>query len=174
MEAKGRALRVKARRNSGASGSDSTRVLSAVLAIPVLLLAGCGAPPVAGSGPLDVPVDSWELVPVAELNARIEAAETDGLDWPRHAIGAALAVLEYGWDARYVEFSATGDRGEVADTVVVVVGRDGFKDDSLRGDWHRAVLYRTSQGTWRFHELRRAYRCYRGKVPAHYSGERCP
>jgi hypothetical protein len=150
------------------------RGLFAVLAVPALMLTGCGAPPGAATATLGVSVDSWELVPVDELNARIEAAEAAGLDWPRHAIGAALAALEYGLDARYVELTAAGNRGEVADTVVVVVGRDRFKDDSIRGDWHRAVLYRTSEGTWRFGELRRAFRCYRGKASARYWRDHCP
>jgi hypothetical protein len=130
------------------------RDLLVALAVLFLVLAGCGAPPGGESSPLDVPVDSWEFIPVGELNTRIEAAEAAGADWPQDAIAAALAALEYGWDARYVEFRSTGNRGEVADTVVVVLGRDGFNDDSIRGDWNRAVLYRAREGTWRFSELR--------------------
>jgi hypothetical protein len=149
-------------------------LFAAFLAIAVSMMAGCMSHPRLESTRLDVPVDSSELVPVEELNRRIEAAEAHGLDWPRYAAGTALAVLDYEEDARCVELKSAGNRGEVSDTVVVVLVRDRFKDDSIRGDWHRAVLYRTPEGTWRFSELRRAFRCYRGKVLDRYSRDLCP
>jgi hypothetical protein len=40
-------------------------------------------------------------------------------------------------DTRSVWLAEQGNRGEVSDTTVVIVIRDGFLDDSVRGDWHR-------------------------------------
>jgi hypothetical protein len=111
---------------------------------------------------------------VDELNRVAGDAAEQGLAWSRSAIGVALATIDYGLDARYVEFYSEGNRGEVADTVVVIVGRDGFNDDSVRGDWHRAVVYRVADGTWRFQKLDRAFRCYRVRSLESYSGDLCP
>ena len=119
-------------------------------------------------------MDSWESVDVEALNSRVSEAERGGEAWTRHAVGTVLASLGYGLDGRSVELRAVGNRGEVADTVVVVVARDGFNDDSVRGDWNRAVVYRTVDGTWRFREVQRAYRCWRVRSLDAYSGGRCP
>ena len=143
-------------------------------AVCILLLAsGCAHPP-TGAKPLDVVVDSWQSMRVDQLNRVAGDAAEQGLAWSRSAIGVALATIDYGLDARYVEFYSEGNRGEVADTVVVIVGRDGFNDDSVRGDWHRAVVYRVADGTWRFHKLDRAFRCYRVRSLESYSGDLCP
>jgi hypothetical protein len=138
-----------------------------------LIIVGCATLQTEGEKPLQIPLDSWDLLDVDELNSRISEAEAAQLDWSHSALGTALAMLEYGLDARYVELYLEGNRGEVADTVVIVLGRDGFKDDSIRGDWHRAVLYRTDSGTWRFHEIRRAFRCYRARSLDSYSRDYC-
>jgi len=152
--------------------SFETRALVTTLCF-LALASGCAQPP-AARRPLDVAVDSWQSMEVEELNQVASDAAEQGLAWSESAIGVALAALDYGLDARYVEFYSEGNRGEVSDTVVVVLGRDGFNDDSVRGDWHRAVLYRIPDGTWRFHQADRAFRCYRVRSLESYSGDLCP
>jgi len=140
----------------------------------LLLVAGCTASPPTAESPLDVPVDSWLEVNVAPLNSRVDEAVDAGVDWPRSALYVTLDLLGGDVDTRALVLSEVANRGEAPDTMIVVVARDGLLDDSVRGDWHRAVLYRLTDGTWRFHEMRRAFRCYRGGSLDRYSADLCP
>ena len=143
------------------------------LLLLLLLVSACARTP-HSADPLDVPVESWDIVDVAPLNALVDEAAGAGSDWPRSAVSVTLGVLGGDADARFLALSGAGNKGEQADTVVVHLARDGFLDDSLRGDWHRAVLYRVDDGTWRLHELRRAFRCRRGGSTDRYSAGWCP
>ena len=140
----------------------------------LLLVVACAAAPPSVESPLDVPVDSWREVDVALLNSRVDEAVEAGLDWPRSALYVTLNLLGGDADTRSLALSEVANRGEAPDTMVVVVARDGLLDDSVRGDWHRAVLYRATDGTWRLHEMRRAFRCYRGGSLDRYSAALCP
>ncbi len=140
----------------------------------LLLVAGCAASPPPVESPLDVPVDSWGEVDVARLNSRVDEAVDAGLDWPQSALYVTLNLVGGDVDARSLALSEVANRGEAPDTMVVVVARDGLLDGSVRGDWHRAVLYRLTDGTWRIHEMRRAFRCYRGGSLDRYSADLCP
>jgi hypothetical protein len=140
------------------------------LALGLVVLAGCAAPLEHTPEPV---VDSWEVVDVAELNARIDDAVSEGADWPRSPILTALEVLGGEADAREIAIDRRMNRAEAADTAVVVITRDRFLDDSVRGDWHRIVLRRLGDWTWRLHEVRRAFRCWRGHHLESYSAEWC-
>ena len=140
----------------------------------LLLMVSCAASPPPAGNLLDVPVDSWGEVDVAPLNSRVNEAVDAGLDWPQSALSVTLNILGGDADTRALALSEVANRGEAPDTMVVVVARDGLMDDSVRGDWHRAVLYRLTDGTWRLHEMRRAFRCYRGGSLDRYSAELCP
>jgi hypothetical protein len=140
----------------------------------LLLVAGCAASPPPAESPLAVPVDSWRDVDVMPLNSRVDEAVDAGLDWPRSALYVTLNLVGGDVDTRSLALSEVANRGEAPDTMVVVVARDGLLDDSVRGDWHRAVLHRLTDGTWRLHEMRRAFRCYRGGSLDRYSADLCP
>lgn len=140
----------------------------------LLLVVGCASPPPPAGDPLDVPVDSWGEVDVAPLNSRVDEAADAGLDWPQSALQVTLNLVGGDVDTRSLALSEVANRGEAPDTMVVVVARDGLLDGSVRGDWHRAVLYRLTDGTWRLHEMRRAFRCYRGGSLDRYSADLCP
>ena len=143
-------------------------------ALLLLLVAGCSGSPPPARDPLDVPVDSWRVVDVMPLNSRVDEAVEAGLEWPQSALYVTLNLLGGDADTRSLALSEVANRGEAPDTMVVVVARDGLLDDSVRGDWHRAVLHRMTDGTWRLHERRRAFRCYRGGLLDSYSAELCP
>ena len=149
------------------------RVGSGPLLLLLLLVSACARTP-HPRDPLDVPVESWDMVDVAPLNVLVDEAAGAGCDWPRSAVSVTLGVLGGDADARYLALSGAGNKGEQADTVVVHLARDGLLDDSVRGDWHRAVLYRVDDGTWRLRELRRAFRCWRGGSTDRYSADLCP
>lgn len=55
----------------------------------------------------------------------------------------------------------------------VTVLRDGFQDDSVRGDWHEFQMSRATDGPWRVTQARRANRCWRGADKG-YVARYCP
>jgi hypothetical protein len=138
----------------------------------LLLAAGCAVSPRPDVDA--VPVESWERVGVDEFNARVEGAVADGAAWPASPLSVALELLDGDAGARHVTVDQRRNRAEAADTTTVVIARDGLLDDSVRGDWHRIVLRRLPDWTWRVHEARRAFRCQRGHHLESYSSEWCP
>jgi hypothetical protein len=151
-------------------GCTKGRMLSVL--IPLLMMAcTTSAPP--PDHPQDVSVASWENVDVVRFNSRVDEAVDAGLEWPRSALSLVLNLLGGDADTRSLALSEVANRGEAPDTVVVVLSRDGLLDDSVRGDWHRAALHRLGDGTWRLHELHRAFRCWRSGSLEEYSAERC-
>ena len=144
------------------------------LLVCLLLLVACCTPSLhkmAADGPR---VESWNLVDVEPLNSHINKAVAAGEDWPRSALLATLELFGEESDTRTLSLSMEGNRGEAPDTMIIIMTRDGFLDDSVRGDWHRAALHRQSDNTWRFHEIRRAFRCWRGGNVECYGAEWCP
>jgi hypothetical protein len=145
-----------------------------LVVIGFILIAGCAGSLPSVKDRLDVKVESWQSVDVAPLNARIEAAVATGAGWPRSPLRVTVELLGADIDTRSVWLTAQGNRGEVPDTTVVIAVRDGFLDDSLRGDWHRIAYHRLGDGTWRVHEMGRAYRCWRGHHLNAFSAQLCP
>ena len=122
----------------------------------------------------DILVESWEVVDTMPLNEQIDDAANAGFEWPKSALSVMLIILEGDEDTRRLTLSQVANTGEVPDEISFVMIRDGLLDDSVRGDWHQAILYRQDDGTWRLHELHRAFRCYRGESLDQYSGDVCP
>jgi hypothetical protein len=135
------------------------------------LIAGCAAPKPPPAA-VDVPVESWEQVAVGEINARIDRGAGDARQ--SSPLSIALGFLGGDAGARSLTIDQRTNRAEAADTTVIVIVRDGLPDDSVRGDWHRIVLRRLDDRTWRVHEARRAFRCWRGHHTESYGSEWCP
>ena len=127
----------------------------------------------ATAGPLDVDVISYEELDVSGINEAVDAAVEKGVDWPKDAVKTVLYIVCGDVSAFEIAIMAKANRVENPDSVVVEVARDSFADDSVRGDWHRAVLLRQVDGTWRFKRVFRAFRCYRGKSKDGYSSDLC-
>lgn len=62
--------------------------------------------------------------------------------------------------------------GDEFDHVIVIVVRDKFLDDSVRGDWHRFEFSRNSRGAWRVTDARKAVRCWRSPTGI-YTARQC-
>lgn len=137
------------------------------------LLAGCAPSPPVEFSVEDVKVESSESVETSGLNAQIDGAVAAGETWPRSPLMATIELFGGDGDARILRIEEEKNRSEGADTTVVVLIRDGFLDDSVRGDWHRVVYRRESDRTWRVHSARRAFRCYRGHSLESFGREWC-
>ena len=144
------------------------------LAILLLLAAACATPPSRnGSGPLDVPVESWESLDVGPLNAAIEEAIATGDSRASSPLLVVLDLLGGDMEARHLSLRQDYNRAEAPDSAYVVLARDGLLDDSVRGDWHELILHQVPDGTWRVAEARRAVRCRRPDTKSYRSGP-CP
>ena len=139
----------------------------------LLVVAGCAQ---AGSRPefAQTPPESWAVLDLAEINARLDAAVADGAEWPSSPLQSTLQLFGDDSDTQAFVLEEIKNRVEGADSTTVVMIRDGFLDDSVRGDWHEVVFGRQADGTWRVAEARVAFRCRRGENTSEYQGEPCP
>jgi hypothetical protein len=142
--------------------------------IILLLVAGCAASQPKPEDMQDISVESWEAIDVAPLNARIEEAVGVGATWPASPLETTIELFGGDIDTRSLSLTEEKNLTEGADTTVVIMVRDGFLDDSVRGDWHRIVFRIEPDRTWRIHEIRRAFRCWRGHHLDAYGSKWCP
>jgi hypothetical protein len=142
--------------------------------IALLVVTGCATTHDIVFSVDNVEVESWESLDPAGMNAQIAQAVASGEDWPTSPLAATVRLLEGDSDTRILRLEESKNRTEGADTTVVVLTRDGFLDDSVRGDWHRIVYERQPDRTWRIDSVRRAFRCYRQHHHESYSREWCP
>ncbi len=137
--------------------------------VPALFLMAnavvAGMPSAAAQG---VTPQSTETLDAAALTARLDAGARKG-----SPISLVLHLI--GGTAETPQTRITMVRDPKADfnRVTVTVLRDGFQDDSVRGDWHEFTLTRAANGAWRIDTARRAYRCWRGGSRG-YAARRCP
>lgn len=139
----------------------------------LVVFAGCAQ---ADSRPefARTPPESWAGLDPVELNGRLEKAVLSGQEWPSSPLQSTLQLLGDDTGAQALVIEEMKNRVEGADSVTVVMIRDGFLDDSVRGDWHEVVFERQQDGTWRVAEARVAYRCRRGENTSVYRGDPCP
>ena len=71
--------------------------------------------------------------------------------------------------AIYQSFSGTEER----ESVTVTVFRDGYLDDSVRGEWNEFEMKRASDQTWRVINAKKAFSCWRLESNQ-YQNEPCP
>jgi hypothetical protein len=122
----------------------------------------------------DVPVESWAVLEIDAFNSAVDAAVDSGRTWAQDPIDVVEQFLWGGiGGARYSRLEKQDNRLEWPDSTVITLMRDGWADDSIRGDWHRLTLHRLPDGTWRLSEALRAYRCYRGHQQGTYGERRC-
>jgi hypothetical protein len=139
----------------------------------LLLIAGCAASQPKPVDAPDVSIESWETIDVAQLNMQIEEGITAGAAWAMSPLGITIELLGGDADTRYLSVTEEKNRTEGADTTVVIMVRDGFLDDSVRGDWHRIVYRLEADRAWRVHRVKRAFRCWRGHHLETYSSKLC-
>ena len=140
----------------------------------VLLLSACSA--AANSLPelLQSAPESWATVDVDELNARVGEAVAADEAWPRSPLLLVLHLIGGDMDTRSLVIEELKNRSEGADATKIVCIRDGFLDDSIRGDWWEMDLRRMPDGTWRVSESRIAIRCWRSENTSAYQEKPCP
>ncbi len=140
----------------------------------VLVFAACSASAGDLSEFLQQEPETWLPLEVVVLNRSIEEAVSAKEDWPQSPLLLVVHFLGGDLDTRSLVLREVKNRGEGADETKIVCIRDGFLDDSVRGDWHEFDLYRLSDGTWRVNSARFAIRCWRSENTDVFQAKPCP
>jgi autonomous glycyl radical cofactor GrcA len=144
------------------------------LMMGILLLSGCASGVHQTDRRLtDIPVRSSESVDVAPLNDAIENALRNGEKWPFGPVQLVIRVLNAEEETREINIHSTADRLENPQHIEVTITRDGFLDDSVRGDWHYFLLIRKQDGSWRIAKAKRSQRCWRPENDD-FQARKCP
>ena len=139
----------------------------------ILFLAACSASEGDLSGYLQSTPESWLALDAEDLNARIEEAVAAKETWAQSPLMVTINLFGDDRDTRSATLKEVKNRGEGADATSIVYIRDGFLEDSVRGDWHQVELHRVPDGTWRVSKARVAYRCWRAEDTEVYRGQLC-
>lgn len=115
---------------------------------------------------------AWIEVDPQALNSRINHAYQSGLGWVK---SPRLYVFElfYLDEIKAFSYDYEVDNTENPQAITIKLIRDGFLDDSVRGDSHRIHLRSDKNGVWSIHSIKKAHRCWRSKE-AVYTTKACP
>ena len=92
--------------------------------------------------------------------------------WPQN--GSEDGEFREMWDSTSSDIEIGFASGESRDRARVTVLRDGFGDDSVRGDAHRIELRRQADESWQPVAAEMFRRCWRGDVADRFIVENCP
>lgn len=117
---------------------------------------------------------SWSILDSEKYNLRVEEAIATNETWPQSPLLLVLHLIGGDVDIRSLVIEEVKTQSDGADSTRIMCIRDGFLDDSVRGDWHEIDLRRLSDGTWRISALKVAIRCWRSENTDVYQKEPCP
>lgn len=120
-----------------------------------------------------VALQSSKDLDIAALNERIAAAQASGTGSMTSPIPLVLELVGGTAETPRVSLETISSDAEDFNRVSVTITRDGFLDDSVRGDWHEFTLARDAAGAWTVVEGKMAVRCWRGGVDV-YADRLCP
>ena len=117
---------------------------------------------------IDLPVIGTALVPASKYRDASSRATRTG-----SPVDIALSVAGAFEGARQLIVQANeGAESPSASRVTVI--RDGLLDDAVRSERWDIAVTRTAAGTWEVREVGKAWRCWRGAMPAGFAAKSCP
>ena len=142
-----------------------------ILAFCFMLL--CFTPACASNSP-DTPVEgnTWIEIDPQGLNSQINRAYQLDLGWVKKP---QLYVFElfYLDEIKQFSYKFAADNTESPQTIIISLMRDGFLDDSIRGDLQRIELAKNKKGEWNIRSLKKAHRCWRSEEKV-FTTKPCP
>lgn len=119
-----------------------------------------------------VNVISWEQKETKVLNNKIQKSHEAGLEWVQNPELYIFNLFNLA-NLKRVSYEYSVDSVENPINIEITLIRDGFLDDSVRGDIHHINLTKNKDGIWEVKSLKRAVSCWREKR-FKYSAEPCP
>jgi hypothetical protein len=116
-------------------------------------------------------VDDWAHQDVKSLNAIIERARSNNRSWVDKIELYPHKLFDLS-GLKQVSYTQTVDNIESAKNATIEIVRDGFLDDSVRGDIHVIELEKTDGRGWTVVSHQTAQRCWRSDSE-HFSDRPC-
>lgn len=117
-------------------------------------------------------VKSWEVIEPNILNKKIQLAYKANLEWATKPELYVFNLFELS-DLKKISYEYNADNIESPKNITIIVVRDGFLDDSVRGDIQHIKLNKDNKGMWKILTIKKAISCWRREKPI-YSSEACP
>lgn len=115
-------------------------------------------------------VSSWKKISLEEFNKPLKLAQDENKEWAQtpELFPQNLMILTE-LKNYFISHSANSIEFNKRSTLLII--RDGFLDDSVRGDIHRIVLEKHEE-KWKVVEAEKAIRCWRNEQSS-YSSAPC-
>ena len=117
-------------------------------------------------------IKSWEIVKPNELNKNIQQAYKGNLTWVNKPELYVFNLIDL-TNLRKIAYEYSADNIESPKNIYISIMRDGFLDDSVRGDIQKIKLSKNSKGKWKVISIKKAISCWR-RDKLIYSSELCP
>jgi len=117
-------------------------------------------------------IKSWEEVPVINFNRIIQKANESGEKWVYKPELYVFNLFDL-TALKKISYEFNVDNIENPKNINISIIRDGFLDDSVRGDIHRLKLKLNNKRTWEIISIKKTTSCWRNS-PLIYSTEICP
>ena len=117
-------------------------------------------------------VTSWGIIEPDILNKKIQLAYKANLEWAAKPELYVFNLFELS-GLKKVSYEYNADSIEGPKNITIKIIRDGFLDDSVRGDIQHLKLNKDNKGIWQILTINRTIRCWRREKPI-YSSEACP
>lgn len=131
-------------------------------------------PTLGVSSPLHTSNDirSWETVPITTFNKKIQKAHKNRLNWVSKPELYVYNLFELS-GLKNISYEYSADNIESPKKIDINILRDGFLDDSIRGDIHHIKLKKSNKGIWKVISIKKTTSCWRNKQQI-YSTNICP
>jgi len=117
-------------------------------------------------------IKSWENLDTSILDETIQRAHKKGMKWSVKPELYIFHLFELS-ELKTISYKYSADTIEAPKNIDINLVRDGFLDDSVRGDIHHLKLKKNKNGTWKVISIKKATSCWRKKELI-YSSEACP
>lgn len=119
-----------------------------------------------------VTIESWEFVNHDHLNKIIQKAYKENLTWVKKPELYIFNLVDFS-DLKNISYEFSADNIESPQNINISITRDGFLDDSVRGDIQKIKLSKSKNKKWKVMSLKKSTRCWRSENQV-YSSKPCP
>lgn len=115
---------------------------------------------------------SWKEVTTDIFNKKIQQAYKENKSWVNTPELYIFNILDL-TSLKNISYEYEADNIESPKKISIKLIRDGFLDDSIRGDIHKINLRKGSDGKWEVRNIKKSTACWRNESLI-YSIKPCP